>query len=307
MNNGGLLMLGLIIVFLVFVPFIFTALLIVPQQQVVAIERFGKFSRFLQSGLRFRIPLIEQVAYKLSLRIQQLNIKVETKTKDNVFVNIIVSVQYHVNQRKLFDAAYKLTNIAGQISSYIYDVVRAEVPKLTLDEVFERKDDLSFAIKKELSDVMYDFGYVILKAPVTDVDPDTKVKEAMNEINAAKRMKEAAMENAEAEKIKIVKQAEAEAESKKLQGEGIANQRKAIIEGLKDSIEDFKDSLGIESASEVMNLVLLTQYFDTLKDIGAQSKTNTLLIPHNPGDFDSFFANLRNSIITGNIMSEKRK
>ncbi len=282
----------------------FDAFYIVPQQEVYIIERFGKYKRHSFAGLNIKIPIIERIAYKLSLRVQQLNVKVETKTKDNVFVNIIVSVQYLVNKEKIYEATYKLTSVKDQISSYIYDVVRAEVPKLELDEVFERKDDLSLAIKNELGEVMDNFGYIILKAPVTDVDPAQNVKEAMNEINAAKRLKEAAKEKAEAEKIKVVKQAEAEAESKRLQGEGIANQRKAIIEGLKESIEDFKTSLGVESSIEVMNLVLLTQYFDTLKDIGINSNTNTILMPHSPAGLSDVANQIREAIIVGNIATK---
>ena len=277
---------------------------IVRQQEVAVIEFFGKFNRIVSSGLGIKIPFLEKVAYRVSLRISQLNVLVETKTKDNVFVKIIVSEQYLVNKDKIYEAVYKLTDVKEQISSYIYDVVRAEVPKMTLDEVFEKKDDLSLSIKNELGEVMDDFGYIILKAPVTDVDPDKKVKVAMNEINASKRLKEAAKEKAEAEKIKVVKAAEAEAESKRLQGEGIANQRKAIIEGLKDSIEDFKKSLGVESAQDVMNLVLLTQYFDTLKDIGAQAKTNTLLLPHSPGGLASLQEQIRQAVVEGNLASK---
>ncbi len=294
-----------ILPFAIVVLLIVDALFIVPQQEVFVIERLGKYNRYSLAGLNFKIPLIERIAYKLSLRVQQLNVKVETKTKDNVFVNIIVSVQYLVNKEKIYEATYKLTSVKDQISSYIYDVVRAEVPKLELDEVFERKDDLSLAIKNELGEVMENFGYIILKAPVTDVDPAQNVKDAMNEINAAKRLKEAAKEKAEAEKIKVVKQAEAEAESKRLQGEGIANQRRAIIEGLKDSIEDFKTSLGVESAAEVMNLVLLTQYFDTLKEIGLNSNTNTILIPHSPGSLNDLAKQIREAVIIGNLVVNK--
>ena len=286
---------------------IIETIFIVPQQEVYIIERFGKYARHSFAGLNFKIPIIEKVAYKLSLRVQQLNVKVETKTKDNVFVNIIVSVQYLVNKEKIYEATYKLTSVKDQISSYIYDVVRAEVPKLELDEVFERKDDLSLAIKKELGEVMDNFGYIILKAPVTDVDPAKNVKEAMNEINAAKRLKEAAKEKAEAEKIKVVKQAEAEAESKRLQGEGIANQRKAIIMGLKESIEDFKTSLGMESAHEVMMLVLLTQYFDTLKDIGINSNTNTILMPHSPGELNNIRQQIIEAILVGKGSGEEKQ
>ena len=294
----------------VFFPVIFLILLtdslfVVPQQDVAIVERLGKFTRAAFAGLNLKIPIFDRVAYKLSLRVQQLNVEVETKTKDNVFVNILISVQFLVNKSKIYEAAYKLTSVKEQISSYIYDVVRAEVPKLELDEVFEKKDDLSLAIKNELAEVMDNFGYIILKAPVTDVNPDSNVKAAMNEINAAKRLKEAAKEKAAAEKITVVKAAEAEAESKKLQGEGIANQRKAIVEGLKESIEDFKTSLGVESAQEVMNLVLLTQYFDTLKDIGINSNTNTILMPHSPGGLADITSQIQNAIAIGNLAVQK--
>ncbi len=284
---------------------LFSGFFVVPQQKVYIIERFGKYLKSETAGLKFRIPFIDKIAYKLSLRIQELNINVETKTKDNVFINIRVSVQFMVNQMKIYDAAYKLTGVQNQISSYIYDVVRSEVPKLELDEVFEKKDDLSFAIKNELGEVMNSFGYVILKAPVTDVDPEQNVKNAMNEINAAKRLKEATKEKAEAEKIKMVKAAEAEAESKKLQGEGVANQRKAIIEGLRESITDFQNALNAKSALEAMELVLLTQYFDTLKEIGINSNTNTILMPHSPGGLNDISSQIREAIITGNLVDNK--
>ncbi len=272
----------------------------VGQQQVAIIERFGKFKNIAGAGLHFKWPYVDRVAGKVSLKVQQLNVKAETKTKDNVFVTVIVSVQYFALENKVYEAFYKLQNPERQMNSYIFDVVRARVPKITLDELFEKKDEIAIAVKEELNDTMVDFGFEILNSLVTDIEPDTKVKNAMNEINAAERMRVAAREKGEADKILKVKEAEAEAESKALQGEGIANQRKAIIEGLRESIDDFQDAIEGSTAQDVMNLVLLTQYFDTLKDIGEYSKSNTILIPHSPGGLSDLSEQIRNAMIVAN-------
>jgi len=272
----------------------------VEQQEVAVIERFGKFVRTCSSGLNIKIPLFEKVSGRVSLRIQQLDVKAETKTKDDVFVNVLVSVQYAVIPDKVYDAFYKLNNPMVQINSYVFDVVRAKVPKITVDELFEKKDEIAIAVKDELNETMVNFGFNIVNTLVTDIEPDSKVKEAMNEINAAQRMRIAANEKGEAEKILKVKAAEAEAESKALQGKGVADQRKAIIEGLRESVETFKESVDGTSAQDVMNLVLLTQYFDTIKDIGENSKTNTILIPHSPGGMSDLSAQLRDAMIVAN-------
>jgi regulator of protease activity HflC (stomatin/prohibitin superfamily) len=276
---------------------------IVRQQTLAIVERFGRFKRVARAGLNVKIPLIDRVVGKPSLRIQQLDVQIETKTKDNVFIQCIVSVQYLVLTDKVVDAFYKLQNPQEQITSYVFDTVRARVPSIILDDVFEKKDDIAMAVKQELDSVMDDFGYGIIKTLVTDIDPDAKVKSSMNEINAAQRMREAAIQQAEAEKIRVVKAAEAEAESKALQGRGIAEQRKAIIDGLKESVENFSASVDGTKAQDVMNLVLMTQYFDTLKDIGLSGKSNTILIPHSPGGMGDISEQMRNAIITANEVS----
>lgn len=277
---------------------IFLGLFTVKQQTAAVIQRFGKFARVALPGLNFKIPFVETVAGRVNLRVQQLDVRVETKTKDNVFVHVVVSVQYYVLPDKVYDAFYRLADEDTQITAFVFDVVRARVPTLDLDDVFEKKDEIAIAVKGELTEVMDDFGYGILKTLVTDIDPDAKVKEAMNEINSAQRLRFAASEKGEAERILRVKSAEAEAQSKALQGRGIADQRKAIIEGLKESVEDFQKGVPGSSASDVMNLVLMTQYFDTLKEIGASSATNTILIPHSPGHLVDLAGQLRDAMIT---------
>jgi regulator of protease activity HflC (stomatin/prohibitin superfamily) len=225
---------------------------------------------------------------------------VETKTQDNVFVRVVVSVQYFVPPDKVYDAFYRLDDPVNQIRAFVFDVVRARVPQIRLDDVFEKKDEIATAVREELSQVMDDFGYGIVKALVTDIDPDAKVKAAMNEINAAQRMRVAATEKGEADKILQVKAAEAEAESKALSGRGIADQRRAIIEGLRESVDEFQRTVSGTSTQDVMNLILLTQYFDTLKEMGNSSKTNTILIPHSPGHLGELAAQIRQAVITAN-------
>lgn len=285
--------------------FVLTGFFTVKQQTAAIVERFGRFKRIAGAGLNFKIPLIDKLAGRISLRVQQLDVRVETKTKDNVFVFVIVSVQYFVIPEKIMDAFYKLQNAEAQITSYVYDVVRARVPNIILDDVFETKDDIAQAVKLELEQIMDDFGYGILKALVTDIDPDAKVKASMNEINAAQRLRVAAVEQAEADKIRVVKAAEAEAESKALQGKGIADQRTAIVNGLQESVTEFKQNVDGTSAQDVMNLVLMTQYFDTLKDVGLSSNTNTIMIPHSPAGMSDISEQLRNAMITANEVSKK--
>jgi regulator of protease activity HflC (stomatin/prohibitin superfamily) len=270
----------------------------VNQQTAVVVQHFGKFSRVALPGLNIKIPFVETIAGRLNLRVQQLDVRVETKTEDNVFVHVIVAVQYHVLADKVYEAFYKLSDARTQITAYVFDVVRARVPRLKLDDVFEKKDEIADAVKNELAHIMTDFGYGIVKALVTDIDPDAKVKEAMNEINAAQRMRVAATEKGEAERILKVKGAEAEAQSKALQGKGIADQRKAIVEGLRESVDTFQRSVPGATAQDVMNLVLMTQYFDTLKEIGAAARSNTILIPHSPGTLANLMEQIRTAMIT---------
>ncbi len=270
--------LGVVVLFLVLGSF-FT----VQTAQVAIITRFGKFRRVANPGLNWKWPLIDAVAARMSLRVNQITLTMETKTKDNVFVTIPISVQNRVRPEKAFDAFYKLSNPTAQIQSYVEQVILGHVPGMTLDEVFASQSGIAAAVKQELDADMAGFGYEIVNVLVTDIVPDPKVKSAMNDINAAQREQVAATARGEAEKILVVKKAEAEAASKALQGEGIANQRKAIIEGLQGSIEQFQKVVGGTSTSEVMQLVLVTQYFDTIKSIGELDKTNTLFLSHSPG------------------------
>lgn len=284
--------------------FVLSGLFTVRQQTAAIVERFGRFKRIAGAGLNFKIPLIDRVSGRMSLRVQQLDVRVETKTKDNVFVFVIVSVQFFVIPEKVTDAFYKLQNAEAQITSYVYDVVRARVPNILLDSVFETKDDIAQAVKLELEQIMDDFGYGIVKALVTDIDPDANVKASMNQINAAQRLRVAAVEQAEADKIRVVKAAEAEAESKALQGQGIANQRRAIVNGLKESVEEFQNNVAGTSAQDVMNLVLMTQYFDTLKEVGLSSNSNTIMIPHSPAGMSDIAEQLRSAMIQANEISK---
>jgi regulator of protease activity HflC (stomatin/prohibitin superfamily) len=259
-----------------------TSFFTVKTAEVAVVTRFGKFLRVAQPGLNWKWPFIDRLAGRVSLRVNQIQLTMETKTKDNVFVTIPISVQNRVRPEKVFDAYYKLSDPMQQIQSYVEQVILGHVPGMTLDEVFASQSSIAAAVKQELDADMAGFGYEIVNVLVTDIIPDAKVKSAMNDINAAQREQVAANARGEAEKILVVKKAEAEAQSKALQGQGIANQRKAIIEGLQGSIQQFQQSVGA-STSEVMQLVMVTQYFDTIKSIGESDKTNTLFLSHSPG------------------------
>src|SRR6201994_1049232 len=251
------------------------------------VERFGKFNRIVRPGLHLLIPYAERV-YFVDLQVKQAQFSVETKTRDNVFVQIPVSVQYQILDDKIYDAFYKLSAPQKQIESFVFNSILGHVPKLSLDETFEQQSGISVAVKTELDSTMSGFGFNILNALVTDIVPDAKVKDAMNDINAAQRAQVAAQARGEADKILKVKQAEAEAESKALQGKGIAAERQAIIEGLRSSIENFREAVPGATAEDVMALVLLTQYFDTLKEIGTKPGSTTLFLPNNPGAANDF-------------------
>ncbi|MCZ2223330.1 MAG: SPFH domain-containing protein [Chitinophagales bacterium] len=292
------------IVFLVVGIFIlFSILFIVKEQTSVVIERLGKFHKIASSGINIKIPFIDRIAAVMNLRLQQLDVVVETKTLDNVFVNTKVSVQYQVVRDKVKEAYYSLNNPTAQISSYIFDEVRAAVPRLDLDDLFSKKDEIAIAVNESIAEIMDNYGYSIIKTLITDIDPDAKVKESMNRINAAKRDREATIQEADAKKITIIKEAEAEAESKRLAGEGIAKQRLEIIRGFKESVEDFQRSLKDVTPNEVMQFVLMTQYFDTLNNIGTNSKNSSILVPHSPGAIKDF----QEQIITGTLLVESNK
>ncbi len=284
---------------------VFSGLFTVRQQTAAVVQRFGKFQSIKTAGLQFKIPLFDQVAGRLSLKVQQLDVIVETKTKDDVFVKLKVSVQFKVLHEAIYDAFYKLENPHDQITSYVFDVVRAEVPKLKLDYVFERKDDIAVAIMRELQEAMNDYGYGIVKALVTDIDPDQEVKNAMNRINAAEREKLAAEYEGEAERIRIVARAKAEAESKKLQGQGIADQRREIARGLEESVEVL-NQVGINS-QEASALIVITQHYDTLQSLGEQTNSNLILLPNAPTAASDMLSQMVTSFVASQQIGEQMK
>ena len=277
----------------------------VKQQTAVIIERFGKFTSVRSSGLQLKIPVVDRIAGRVNLKIQQLDVIIETKTKDNVFVKMKVSVQFKVIQDKVYDAFYKLEYPHDQITAYVFDVVRAEVPKLKLDDVFERKDDIAIAVKRELNEAMTTYGYDIINTLVTDIDPDIQVKNAMNRINAADREKTAAEFEAESSRIRIVAKAKAEAESKRLQGQGIADQRREIARGLVESV-DILNKVGINS-QEASALIVVTQHYDTLQAIGADTNSNLILLPNSPQAGSDMLNNMVASFSASNQIGEAMK
>lgn len=299
--NGILLIPILVFAFFILLMFIFT----VKQQTAAIIERFGKFQSIRSSGLQLKIPVFDRIVGRINLKIQQLDVLVETKTKDDVFVKLKISVQFQVVKDKVYDAFYKLESPHDQITSYVFDVVRAEVPKMKLDYVFERKDDIAIAVKSELNEAMVDYGFDIIKTLVTDIDPDLQVKEAMNRINAAEREKVAAEFEAEAERIKIVAKARAEAESKRLQGQGIADQRREIARGLEESV-DVLNNVGINS-QEASALIVVTQHYDTLQSIGEATNTNLILLPNSPQAGSNMLNDMIASFVASNQIGEEMK
>ena len=284
---------------------LFGTFFIVKQQSAAIVERFGKFVSTRQSGLQLKIPLIDRVAGRLSLRIQQLDVVVETKTKDDVFVKIKVSVQFKVIKDKVYDAFYKLDFPQDQITSYVFDVVRAEVPKMILDDVFEKKDDIAIAVKGELNEAMKNYGFDIIKTLVTDIDPDAQVKESMNRINASEREKVAAQFEGDAQRILIVERAKAEAESKRLQGQGIADQRREIARGLEDSVKVL-NNVDINS-QEASALIVVTQHYDTLQSVGSASNSNLILMPNSPQAGSEMLNNMVASFTASNQIGEQMK
>ena len=293
------------VIFLLGFFVLLAAFFIVKQQSAAIIERFGKFQSIRQSGLQLKIPLIDRVAGRLSLKIQQLDVIVETKTLDDVFVRLKISVQYKVVKEKVYEAFYKLDYPHEQITSYVFDVVRAEVPKMKLDDVFVKKDDIAIAVKTELNEAMMDYGYDIIKTLVTDIDPDAQVKEAMNRINASEREKIAAQFEGDAARILIVEKAKAEAESKRLQGQGIADQRREIARGLEESVEVL-NKVGINS-QEASALIVVTQHYDTLQSIGGESNSNLILLPNSPQAGSNMLNDMVASFTASNQIGEAMK
>ncbi|WP_426431898.1 SPFH domain-containing protein [Winogradskyella sp. HB-48] len=284
---------------------IISSFFIVKQQTAAIVERFGRFQYIAQSGLRLKIPLVDRIAGRLSLKIQQLDVIIETKTLDDVFVRLKVSVQYRVISQKVYDAFYKLDYPHEQITSYVFDVVRAEVPKMKLDDVFVRKDDIAIAVKSELNDAMIEYGYDIIKTLVTDIDPDAQVKAAMNRINASEREKIAAQFEGDAQRILIVEKAKAEAESKRLQGQGIADQRREIARGLEESVEVL-NRVGINS-QEASALIVVTQHYDTLQSLGEETNSNLILLPNSPQTGSNMLNEMVASFTASNQIGEAMK
>ena len=284
---------------------LFFSLFMVKQQTAAIIERFGKFQSIRHSGLQIKIPIIDRIIGRISLRVLQLDVTVETKTSDNVFVKLKVSVQYKVIKDKVYEAFYKLDFPQDQITSYVFDVVRAVVPKMKLDDVFEKKDEIANSVKGELNDAMTNYGYDIIRALVTDIDPDTEVKAAMNKINAAERKKVAAQYEGDAERIRIVEKAKAEAESKRLQGQGIADQRREIARGLEESV-DVLNKVGINS-QEASALIVVTQHYDTLQAVGENTNSNLILLPNSPQAGSEMLNNMVASFTASNQIGEAMK
>ena len=284
---------------------IMSGIFTVKQQTAALVERLGRFQGMKTAGLHFKIPFVDRIAGRINLKIQQLDVMVETKTKDNVFVKLKVSVQFKVLPDSVYEAFYELENPLEQITAYVFDVVRAEVPKMKLDDVFERKDDIALAIKRELEGAMLTYGYGIVKALVTDIDPDHSVKEAMNRINAAEREKLAAEYEGEAERIRIVAKAKAEAESKRLQGQGIADQRREIAKGLEESVEVL-NTVGINS-QEASALIVVTQHYDTLQSMGENTNSNLILLPNSPAAASNMLTDMVTSFTASMQIGEEMK
>ena len=297
--------LAYILLFLFFVLLILSGLFIVKQQTSAVVERFGRFIAIRKPGLHIKIPIIDKISGRVSLRVLQLDVIVETKTKDDVFVKLKVSVQYRVVPAKVYEAFYKLDFPQDQITSYVFDVVRAVVPKMKLDDVFEKKDEIAIAVKGELNDAMINYGYDIIKTLVTDIDPDKEVKTAMNRINAAERQKVAAQYEGDAARILIVEKAKAEAESKRLQGQGIADQRREIARGLEESV-DVLNNVGINS-QEASALIVVTQHYDTLQSIGEETNSNLILLPNSPQAGSDMLNNMVASFSASNQIGEAMK
>ncbi|HSQ47245.1 MAG TPA: SPFH domain-containing protein [Lutibacter sp.] len=298
-------MIGMYIAIFIVLLLLLSGLFTVKQQTNAIIERFGKFQSVRGPGLQLKIPLVDQVSGRISLRITQLDVIVETKTKDDVFVHLKISVQFQILQDKVYDAFYRLQNPHEQITAFMFDVVRAEVPKMILDDVFEKKDDIAHAIQRELKEAMLNYGYDIVKALVTDIDPDQKVKDAMNRINAAEREKIAAQHEGDAQRILIVERAKAEAESKRLQGRGIADQRREIARGLEESV-DVLNNVGINS-QEASALIVVTQHYDTLQSIGEHVNSNLILLPNSPQAGSDMLNNMVASFTASNVIGEAMK
>ena len=300
---------GIVLGVVVGVILLALAIFVVRQQTFAILERWGKFNRVVGPGLHLKVPIMDRVAGRVSVRVQELNVSIKTKTNDNVFVDLLIAVQYFVDgEDKVWDAFYRLTNPQTQMESWIFDNVRAKVPGMILDSVFENKEEIAKEIEESLSARLSEYGYKLVRALVNDIQPDKGVADAMNEINRQQRLRVAAEHEGEAKKIIVIKEAEADARSKELSGEGIAKQRVAIVAGLRESVKDASDALGV-NAEGVMTLVLMTQYYDMLTDVGKNSRTNTIMLPHTPGAVGELREQIISAIEIGKVAgtTEDRK
>lgn len=295
------MIIALSIIGILLLIFVVMSIYTVKQQTFAVVERFGRFNRVSAPGLHFRIPIVEIISGRVSIRVSELNVTIRTKTKDNVFVDLLIAVQYFVDgQEKVWDAFYKLTNPHQQMESWIFDTVRAKVPTMILDDVFEKKEEIATDVEGSLTERLQQYGYSLVRALVNDIQPDSGVADAMNEINRQQRLRVAAEHEGEAKKVMVVKEAEADAESKRLSGRGIADQRTAIVEGLRESVRGASAALGVD-APAVMTLVLMTQYYDMLTDVGKNSKSNTIMLPHTPGVVGDIKEQIIASMETGRL------
>ncbi len=295
---------GIVVGICVGVYLLVVAIYVVRQQTFAVIERWGRFNRTVGPGIHLKVPIMDRVAGRVSIRVQELNVSIKTKTNDNVFVDLLIAVQYFVDgEDKVWDAFYRLTNPQAQMESWIFDNVRAKVPGMTLDSVFENKEEIAKEIEDSLSERLSEYGYKLVRALVNDIQPDKGVADAMNEINRQQRLRVAAEHEGEAKKIIVIKEAEADARSKELSGEGIAKQRIAIVAGLRESVKDASDALGVDPQA-VMTLVLMTQYYDMLTDVGRNSRTNTIMLPHSPGAVNELREQIIAAIETGKVAGE---
>ena len=300
---------GIVLGIVVGVILLALAIFVVRQQTFAILERWGKFNRVVGPGIHLKVPIMDRVAGRVSIRVQELNVSIKTKTNDNVFVDLLIAVQYFVDgEDKVWDAFYRLTNPQAQMESWIFDNVRAKVPGMILDSVFENKEEIAKEIEESLSARLSEYGYKLVRALVNDIQPDKGVADAMNEINRQQRLRVAAEHEGEAKKIIVIKEAEADARSKELSGEGIAKQRIAIVAGLRESVKDASDALGV-NAEGVMTLVLMTQYYDMLTDVGKNSRTNTIMLPHTPGAVGELREQIISAIEIGKVAgtTEDRK
>lgn len=302
LTGGGVLIVIIIVLLaLLFGGLRSSILFTVKTQENVIVERFGKFLRVAKPGLNTKIPFMDTLTKPISLRIRQLEVNIESKTKDNVFVTVPVAVQYVIREESVQDAYYRLSNPEAQIRSYVFDTVRSALSGLDLDAAFESKDDIARSVEATLSTRMQEFGFHIVNTLVQDISPDQRVRDSMNSINAAQRDRVAAQSLAEADKIKRVTQAEAEAESKRLQGEGVAAQRRAIAMGIAEQYEMLKQ-VGIENTAE--QLLLMTQYFDTMQDVARNGRSNVLFLPSNPASVGAMGEEIRSALLQAQVAND---